>query len=58
METNQTREPWNKGKLVAKSRHSSPRTSGPSESISKTNTRFATWLCSTWRSIASCVAVI
>jgi hypothetical protein len=43
---------------AAKSHHSSPRTSGPSEPTSKTSTRFATWPCSTWLSTASCAAAI
>jgi hypothetical protein len=59
METNQTREPWNKGKLVGPKPPLKPKdTSGPSESTSNTNIAFVTWPCSTWRSTASYVAAI
>jgi len=58
MESNQTWEPWNKGKLVGQKPPLKPKDIWPSESTSKTSTRFAIWPCSTWRSTASCVAAI
>ena len=58
METYQAHEPWNKGKLVGQKPPLKAKDIWPIRFHLQMHITSATWPCSTWRSTASCAAVI
>ena len=49
------RVPWNKGKILGRSRHFAPSTFGRFGPSFKLKVEFAIWRCSTWQSAANFV---